>query len=81
MPTYVGHDRVLHERRMLSTIQSIPDGSNMTDFCHCRILTSQSLYLVRALHVANAWQAPQATHNPREVPHVFGFQNKFDHRF
>jgi hypothetical protein len=40
---------------------------------------SVGLYLVRALHVANAWQAPQAAHNTREVPHVFGFQNKVDY--
>jgi hypothetical protein len=46
------------------------------------IVTQMSaLYLVRALHIADAWQAPQATHDTREVPHVFGFQNKFDHRF
>ena len=40
----------------------------------------EELYLMCALHVANARQAPQATHDPGEVPHVFGFQNKFDDR-
>jgi hypothetical protein len=36
---------------------------------------------VGALHVADTRHPPQAAYQACKVPHIFGFQNKFDHRF